>query len=315
MKRVRITNDRLNSYGFRVLTEGVDIKQFEKNPVLLHMHRRGEVIGYVKDIKSENGEITGELLFDEATELSRQCKKQFEFGSLRMVSAGLTILEMSEAKEHLVQGQTRPTVTKSKLTEVSLVDIGANDDAIVLWGKDGKEVKLGQDGECDLPLIINNVINKKEMELKTLALQLGLPATATEEEVNAKINLMAEAQQENEKLRKENETLLASQIETAVSKAIAEKRIGEDKRSHFVELGKKVGVEALETTFAAMSPHVRLSQVLGHQGGTSGGTQPITNTYIKLSDVPGDKWLELKENQPEEYRRLYEAEYGMALEE
>lgn len=315
MKRVRITNDRLNSYGFRVLTEGVDIKQFEKNPVLLHMHRRGEVIGYVKDIKSENGEITGELLFDEATELSRQCKKQFEFGSLRMVSAGLVILEMSEAKEHLVQEQTRPTVTKSKLTEVSLVDIGANDDAIVLWGKDGKEVKLGQDGECDLPLIINNVINKKEMELKTLALQLGLPATATEEEVNAKINLMAEAQQENEKLRKENETLLASQIETAVSKAIAEKRIGEDKRSHFVELGKKVGVEALETTFASMSPHVRLSQVLGHQGGTPGGTQPITNTYTKLSDVPGDKWLELKENQPEEYRRLYEAEYGMALEE
>lgn len=315
MKRVRITNDRLNSYGFRVLTEGVDIKQFEKNPVLLHMHRRGEVIGYVKDIKSENGEITGELLFDEATELSRQCKKQFEFGSLRMVSAGLVILEMSEAKEHLVQEQTRPTVTKSKLTEVSLVDIGANDDAIVLWGKDGKEVKLGQDGECDLPLIINNVINKKEMELKTLALQLGLPATATEEEVNAKINLMAEAQQENEKLRKENETLLASQIETAVSKAIAEKRIGEDKRSHFVELGKKVGVEALEATFAAMSPHVRLSQVLGHQGGTPGGTQPITNTYTKLSDVPGDQWLELKENQPEEYRRLYEAEYGMALEE
>ena len=52
------------------------------------MHERGKVIGYMKDIRVEDGEITGEPCFDEATELSRQCKKQWEFGSLRMVSIG-----------------------------------------------------------------------------------------------------------------------------------------------------------------------------------------------------------------------------------
>jgi len=39
--RVRLTNDTLNSYGYRVLTDGVDITQYERNPILLYMHNRG----------------------------------------------------------------------------------------------------------------------------------------------------------------------------------------------------------------------------------------------------------------------------------
>ena len=116
-KRVRISNDSLNSYGTRVLTSGMDVAQYCRNPVLLYQHERGTVIGYVKDLKVEDNEVTGELMFDEASELSKRCKKQYEFGSLRMVSAGIDILEMSEEKELLVQGQTSPTITKSKLFE------------------------------------------------------------------------------------------------------------------------------------------------------------------------------------------------------
>ena len=64
-KRVRLTNDTLNSYGYRVLTSGVDVSQYERNPLLLYMHERGKVIGYMKDIRVEDGEITGEPCFDE----------------------------------------------------------------------------------------------------------------------------------------------------------------------------------------------------------------------------------------------------------
>ena len=103
--RVRLTNDTLNSYGYRVLTDGVDITQYERNPILLYMHNRGKAIGLIKDISKENGEITGELAFDEATELSTQCKKQWEFGSLRMVSIGFEVIETSEAAEFIVPGQ------------------------------------------------------------------------------------------------------------------------------------------------------------------------------------------------------------------
>lgn len=313
-KRVRISNDSLNSYGTRVLTSGMDTKQYERNPVLLYMHERGNVIGYVKDLEVKDGEVTGELVFDEVTELSKRCKKQYEFGSLKMVSAGLDILEMSDAPEHLAVGQTSPTITKSKLYEVSLVDIGANDDALVLT-KDGKQITLGRDGACPLP-VLNNKPNKqekeKEMEQKQLALQLGLPETATEAEISAQLAALKTAREENVELKKEKEALVLAGITSAVEKAIGEKRIGADRKDQFVELGKKIGCDELVKVFAAMSPQVKLSSLVagGGTAGNGGG-----GVYKKLGDVPSTELLSLREQNPEEYARLYKAEYGMDLPE
>lgn len=308
-KRVRITNDSLNSYGTRVLTAGMNVEQYQRNPVLLYMHERGNVIGYVKDLKVEDGEVTGELMFDEASELSVRCKKQYEFGSLKMVSAGLDILETSEDPELLVQGQTRPTVTKSKLFEVSLVDVGSNDDAIVLQ-KDGKKITLGKDSECPLPLLNNNNQNQKQMEQKMVAMQLGLPATATEAEINAKLDELKTAKEENERLQQKNAALTLASITAAVEKAVGEKRITPDKKDEFINLGKEVGQEKLERILSAISPQMKLSSVIGHQGGAA--TEPTT--YKKLSDVPSGQLITLRKEQPDEYKRLYKEKYGMECE-
>lgn len=261
-KRVRLTSERINSYGYRVLTDGIDMTQYEKNPVLLYMHSRGLVIGTMTDIKRENGEITGVPVFDEATELSRMCKQQWEAGSLRMVSIGFDVIETSDAPENLVAGQRRPTVTKSKLYEVSIVDIGANDDAIVLR-KNGKLITLGDEGECPLPLLNNNPNNKQQqMELRTLALQLGLPETADEATVNAKLAEFQKDKEDADNLRKENEQMKLAAITEAVDAAVAAKKISADKKEHFIGLGKSVGIESLKTTLDAMSPAVKVSQVL-----------------------------------------------------
>lgn len=309
-KRVRISNDSLNSYGTRVLTSGMDVAQYERNPVLLYMHERGNVIGYVKDLKVENDEVTGELMFDEATELSVRCKKQYEFGSLKMVSAGLDIVETSEDAELLVAGQTSATITRSKLFEVSLVDIGANDDAIVLQ-KDGKRITLGKDSECPLPMLNNNKQNKQEMEQKQIALQLGLPEGATEAEITAKLGELKAAKEENAKLQAEKATLQLAGITASVEKAVSEKRISAEKKDEFIALGKEIGQEKLDNLFSAMNPQVKLSGVIGHHGGAS-DTQE--SKWSKLSDVPGDKLLSLRKDNPEEYKRLYEAEYKMKCE-
>lgn len=310
MKRVRITNESVNSYGFRVITDGVDTAQYERNPVLLYMHQRGFVIGYMKDIRKENGEITAEPVFDGASDLSRQCKKQYEFGSLRMVSAGLDPIETSHDKADLVEGQTRPTVTKAKLIEVSLVDIGANDDATVLV-RDGKKIELSSNGECILPLLNDNNNNNqknKEMELKTIALQLGLPETADDAAILAKINRMKDSEAEIVKLKAQAEKLTLAAINTIVDGAVSEKRISADKKQQFVELGKQIGTEKLKDVFAAMSPQVRLSAIVGHDGAAD---MQECSEWKKLSDVPADKIAKLKAEDLTTYRRLYKAEYGM----
>ena len=312
-KRVRISNERLNSYGTRVLTSGMDTAQYSRNPVLLYMHERGNVIGYVKDLKVENGEVTGELMFDCASELSERCKKQFDFGSLRMVSAGLDILEMSEAKELLVDGQKSPTITKSRLVEVSVADIGANDDALVLQ-RDGKRITLGRDGDCPLPLLNNNNNKQKdeEMENKTIALALGLKETATDDEISAKLTELQAAKAENETLQKEKDALVQARITTLVDTAVSEKRLSEENKERFITLGKKIGAEELDRVLKAMSPQVKLSAVIGHQGGSPTGGD---GSYGKLSEVPPAELLTLKQENPSEYKRLYKAEYGIEMPE
>lgn len=310
-KRVRISNESLNSYGTRVLTAGMNVEQYNRNPVLLYMHERGQVIGLVKDLKVEGEEVTGELVFDEATELSRRCKKQWEFGSLKMVSVGIDILELSESPEHLVQGQSSPTITKSKLFEVSLVDIGANDDAIVLQ-KDGQRIELGKDGGTVLPLLYSNNNQKsKEMDQEKLALELGLPKDADEAAISAELAKLKTKGAEADSLRTECDTLRAARIETLVNAAVAEKKIGEDKKQQFLELGKKLGAEDLKATFDAMSPQVKLSSIVGNQGGApSGGNAE----YKKLSEVPAEELEKLREESPAQYKKLYKAEYGIECE-
>lgn len=310
-KRVRISNESLNSYGTRVLTAGMNVEQYNRNPVLLYMHQRGQVIGYVKDLKVENGEVTGELVFDEASELSVRCKKQWEFGSLKMVSVGIEILETSEDAEFLVQGQTAPTITKSKLFEVSLVDIGANDDAIVLQ-KDGVLLTLGKNAAEVLPLLHSNNNNQKtkQMDQEKLALELGLPKDADEATINAKLAKLKADGAEAETLRQERDTLRAARIETLVNAAIAEKKIGEDKKQQFLDLGKKIGADELKQTFDAMSPQVKLSNIVGAGGAPAGGHAE----YKKLSDVPSEDLAKLREQNPAQYKKLYKAEYGIECE-
>ncbi len=306
-KRVRLTDDSLNSHGSRVLTAGVDTGQYARNPVLLYMHERGKVIGYMKDIEVKDGEITGEPVFDCATELSRQCKKQWEVGSLRMVSIGIDILEVSEDPELLVVGQTCPTITKSRIFETSIVDIGANDNAIVMR-RDGKQITLGRDSENPLPTL-NNKPQKttKQMELKTIALKLDLPETADESAVLAKVGELQAAAAEVAKLKKEKEELALMQVTDAVDTAIKENRLTADKKEHFVNLGKTVGIESLKATLEAMSPAAKLSKAISASKDTSAAGK---KTYSKLSEVPEAELKEIREKDTVEYRRLFKAEYG-----
>ena len=317
-RRVRITNDRLNYYGSRVLTSGLDVKQYERNPVLLYMHERGNVIGYVKDLEKTDSEVTGELVFDEASELSIRCKKQWDFGSLKMVSAGLDIVELSDDPLLLLEGQTSPTVTKSKLYEVSLVDIGANDDAIVLK-KDGQQITLGKDSACPLPLLAKKKEpliqqNEEEMEMKSIAKQLGLAETASAEEISAKIETMKSETSELSKMKESRDRLELEMVTGMVSKAVEDGKVNASKKDVLLNLGKEIGHERLQEVMDAVCApkHASLKDMVNSTSGAH--VEDGWSKYKKLSEVPCGEIMKLKTESPAEYSRLYKSEYGMDYE-
>lgn len=311
-KRIVISDESVNCYGTWVRTEGVDISQFEKNPVLLWMHWRGVIIGCINDIKKEGVQITGEPYFDEVREESKLAKQQWEKGTLKMASANLEVTETSDAPELVKPGQYRAVAWRSKLIEVSMVDIGGNDNALPLvLTFEGKELKLaaGEDS-AGLPLLTNNNNQKDEekMDYKAIALKLGLPETAGENEILSSIEVLNGYKTANQQLQQEKEQMQLANITAAVDAAIAEKRILAEKKEHFVGVGQKIGLDSLKLTFASMTPMQKPMDLLNQSGNGSGS---MTLDWKKLSDVPADKMEELRNSDKPTYMKLYRAEYGI----
>lgn len=322
-KEVIISTSGLNCYGGRVLTSGIDLTQFQKNPLLLWMHRRSfdrdaMPIGRIDNLRIDGDRLIGTPVFDQNDEFAKKIESKWENGFLRMASAGIEIIETSDAPEHLLQGQTRRTITRCRLEEVSIVDMGGNDEALQLYDRSGKVLKLaaGEDSDA-LPLLApeknddptgtapdgkaDNQTNKSTQSMNKEILQLlGLSETATEQEAVGALRLLKEKADKVE-------TLQLASITAVVDGAIAEKRITADKKAHFVNIGKAAGIDSLRETLSLMQPVRKPTEVI-RQTDTPRDDEP--KTYAKLSDVPAAEMEKLREEKPQDYERLYKAEYG-----
>lgn len=311
-KEAVISTPRLNSYGARVLTEGIDLEQYQKNPVLLYMHRRGRKedmpIGIMENLRVEGDTLYGTPKFDDDTEDERNINKKWERGTLRMLSAGLDILEWSEEPALLVAGQTRPTITKSKLIEVSVVDIGANDDALqVGLYHEGKLLALAAGEEnAHLPLLTvlakedneeQTPNNNRQKKMEKILLKLGLAPNATEDEAVAAIG----------QLQEEKSAMALARITDAVETAIKEKRITADKKEKYLSLGKTLGLADLNALFADMAPAQKPLDLVRPNGTTGSAT-------LTWANATPEQLQELRENNKEEYVRLYKENFGFAPE-
>ena len=316
--KVRISNSSVNCYGSRVITSGIDYSQYERNPILLWMHRRGDigsVIGRVENVAVEGDDLVGELVFDGIGETSSLAKEKWEAGTLRAVSANLNVMELSDAPEHLLPGQTAFTATRTKLTEVSVVDIGGNDDALVMLKYEGKKIALSNESEgVQLPLLQLNKKDKTETKFKTdfkmknVALKLGLPETATEQEVIDAVGVALGYKTKVEELEKDMAAVELANITSMVDGAIEARKFGTDKKDHFVQLGQKVGAESLKLTLDSMSATLKPTDITGKDMKLDA---PGVADYKKLSEVPADKIMQLRKEDKETYMKLYKAEYGI----
>ena len=127
-KRIILSDSSLNRYGYRVLTSGMLLEAFKKNPVMLYMHFRDEgspiwgetkAIGHWEDIQLEGDVLSAIPVFDKVDQLSKDIAAKYEAGTYNAASVGIRIIATSANKDLLVPGQTRETVTESELMEAS----------------------------------------------------------------------------------------------------------------------------------------------------------------------------------------------------
>ena len=130
-----VSDETLNSYDSVVLTSGINIARFQRNPIMLYMHDRNKgVIGRWENITKEGDKLTAEAVFDDGTELGAKVRHQVESGFLRSASIGI-----ENCKCETINGVQ--AIVECDLIEISIVDVPANENAVKLFKKGWKPVK------------------------------------------------------------------------------------------------------------------------------------------------------------------------------
>jgi hypothetical protein len=154
-KRFILSNEKLNSRGFIVITAGIDYSDFLKNPVMYWMHQypQGEKvqqnlpIGFWADLQVDGTNLTAVPVFNDNDDFAMKIYNMVEHGTIRAASVAIDPVKFDTDKANWVTGQKLPTVLKSILSEVSIVDRGANSDAVTFNGNSTAFIKLSKNAD------------------------------------------------------------------------------------------------------------------------------------------------------------------------
>lgn len=315
-----VNTENVNCYGYRILTDGIDTEQYLRNPVVLYMHERftddnrgSEVIGRCVKLEKVGTELIAEIEFDVNDEFAKKIADKVEGGFIRMASMSADVKATSSELELAMPGQTLETVTKCKLEEISIVDIGGNDDAL----------KLSKSGK---PLQLNKLNLKQEnmSKIVAIALALGMAAETNEDTVVGKVQELKLAKETAEidlvALKATLAGIRTGEANTLVTKAIALSLIPEalkDSQLKSFETdfdGQKATLSKLiadkEVILAANGTHTAIKEiVLGGKstGALDPGAETETFDYLQRHNVV--ELTRIQKEDPEKYATLAKA-YG-----
>lgn len=227
-KAIIVSDESVNSYGFRLLNAGGDFTRFLKNPIgfLDHMHDTWDSEDYSgpivkwRDLKIENTSITAIPDFDTKDPLGELVANKYENGFINTASIGFEAVEVSTDPKLMLPGQTGPTITKWNLIEISVTSIPSNENACKLYDNSGKAIELKDTNEYLVKLAgfttapPQTETNNLKTNMKKVTLKAGLVALAAflglspdDAKIDTEVEFTAEKQTELNAKLAELETL------------------------------------------------------------------------------------------------------------
>lgn len=224
-----LSDETVNTYGFRVLMDGADIEQFRRNPVMFYNHDEWSVpIGRWDNVRIEDGKLLADPVFDTEDENARKIAGKVERGFLRMASIGFRVVETSDDPMKVLPGQKLPTVTKWQLREASIVGIGANHNALRLYDENDQPLSEEQilklfDNNFGTHDNVSRITNQKKMKNEIFKM-LDLTENSTDEQlhdaVKTLMDKMKELADENKRLKDEAEARALADAEARKNEAV-----------------------------------------------------------------------------------------------
>jgi Skp family chaperone for outer membrane proteins len=291
-KKFIVSDESINSYGFRILTKGIKLDTFKKNPVMLFNHMRSDdlkteyngPVGRWENLsKEEDNSMTADAIFDENDPKGAILSYKVENSFLNAASIGIKILKTSVDEADLLPGQIYPTVTACELVEISVCDIPSNKNAIALYDTEGKVLNLNDLNDIAklsdvlAPIKKEQSLNPIAMKFKLLSAWTMLSAffgasfgsNETEKEFEATPDKLQEL---NDKLA-ELENLKVSNTTLTTDLSTKDGEIATLKTD--LATSKTANDKAAADLAAEKEAHEKLKETLGAQG---------TNTFKKGGD-------------------------------
>ena len=273
--RFIISDESVNRYGYRILSRGMSTASFEKNPVVFYNHGTYSLpIGKGKNLQHEvDGTITLDIDFDMEDEQAVAVQKKAERGFLNACSVGIDVLETSTDASLVLTGQTRPTVTRSELLELSICGIPGNRNALRLNGVHTENIEH----------ILPRINHQTELNMKRVFEQLGLPETATEADILAQLAAL-----ETDDVQTTNAVLARlDAIDQKITDLSASNKVIEEteKTPRLTDLMKGLRTEALSSKKEEMS-------------------------WAQLQALPEQEFEQYRAEQKEAYSKLFSTHYG-----
>lgn len=331
-KEFVLSDSSINVYGFRLMTEGCMLEEFQKNPIGFLNHEREEgVLVLWEDLRIDGDKILGTPVINLNHEKGQQCLDDIENGFLNGASVG--DIQLQEYYYELDEASGCEVLVASKwwFKECSLVDMPGNRSSFAIDLSDATEKQINLN---DLKETLKNNSMKKIQLAITPALVslLGLAdggASADEKTIEAAIENLSDKAKQADALKTENAALTAlkdtaeSALKSLQDSTTAEavNRILEEglaAKKLTVQLRDKLATQyagkptELKDLVDAMPAYQPVSKQLN--GGASGELP---------EDVKGKTWDELawqrgalenlKDNHNDHFKKLYKEKFGKEL--
>lgn len=275
-----VSDESVNSYGFSIITDGINTTQFEKNPIMLYMHERPHIIGKWENLRKENGQLFADAIFDIEDPIAKEIAGKVERGFLKSASIGITVLSKKDS-----------VVNTCNLVEISIVDIGSNGNALRLYTDTGETMQLKLNEFSSVGSI-------------TSILGLSKDKTTTEiiAQVKNIVQLKDEYKSKLDKIEQEQE----QEAIFLVDEAIKRKLIGSNFRDmHLKAFKEDFNKARLELSNLFPYQRISLNNML-NEANEKKKTDPTDKTKWTLNDYRKFAPKELEEN-PQLFQELLKA--------
>lgn len=283
-----LIDESVVDYGFRALMSGAELDEFKANPVMLLLHLRGNEgydrpkqdvmlpIGKWYDIRVEGSRLLAKPDFDDDDPLAKRVEAKVKKGYLNAASVWIDPITVSDDPDLMLPGQYGPSLSKWGVREGSIVDIPNCRGSLAIRNGAGTVLTLSSKDTTDKGKVLeylNSLLpakNNNEMDNKKLAAALGLPETATEEQIFAKLSatnsapntqLAAENADLKKKLEDMEKTATETKVNALVDGAIKDLKLAAGDKDAYVKLAT-ADYETTKALIEKMKPYESVANKL-----------------------------------------------------